>query len=382
MKRACDPKILLLYGVFIVCCLALNIGCNPTGAVAEKKSNQLRPVKAMKLQKSPLSRSHTFPGTAKAIREVDLSFRVRGPLIYLNADTGRHVEHNSIIGKIDPRDFRVRVRTLEAQLAASEAQMEEAQLQFERHRNLIMENGVSRAEFDRAKAIYEIACAQVKANTKHLEDTRNALKDTVLRAPFSGYIHNKYVGNHETVDAGRPIVSLVDLGVMEVEIALPENRLSQVSRFKTFTCSFDALPGKQFTAAFKEIGKKPNPSNRSYPLTLTITQSDENRIRPGMAAKVSISLSADNIAGTFTVPLTAVANPQNQESYVWILDPDRNTVLRRQVSLVGLTDTGVMIRGNLHPGQWVITAGINSLTEHQSVRLLQAPSATNVGNEY
>ena len=370
-----------------ICCmlhLVVIVGCEQGDARSIENQLQPRPVKAIQLE-APLTQRHlTFPGTAKAARDVDLSFRVGGPLIELDVETGQSVSRDEIIARIDPRDFQVRVRTMEARLTASRATLEEAELQFQRYSGLIQENAAAKATYDKVKAAFEIARAQVDADVKNLEDARNALNDTVQRAPFTGYIHNEYVENHETVAVGQPIVSLVDCASIEVEVALPEDCLPVVGRFKAFTCRFDALSGAVFPATFKEIGKKPNPSNRSYPLTLTLAPTDDTEalVRPGMAAEVTITMTSDSNAGTFIVPPTAVANDHNRTSYVWVVDTAQQSVVRRPVSLDGLTERGLVILGDLHPGQWVVTAGVNSLTEHQPVRLLTAPSVTNIGREH
>lgn len=371
-----------LTGLLLLVFFITPIGCQSSSA-DQNVTKLPRPVKALPLQVPPKEIIRTFPGTAKAIRETDLSFRVGGPLLVLNAETGQQVESGSVISRVDPRDFRVRVKTMEAQLVASRARLEETELQFQRYGGLLETNAAAKAAYDRVKATYEIAGAKVDADVESLEDARNALKDTVLRAPFTGFIHNEYVENYETVSGGQSIVSLVDLAVIEVEVSLPEDYLPLVDRFESYTCRFDALPKTEFSATFKEVGKKPNASNRSYPLTLTLTQKDVSQtfIRPGMATEVSIVLNGNNVPDRFVVPATAVANSSDSESYVWILDNAKRQVLRRQVRLSGLAEGGIFIEGDLEPGLWVVVAGVNSLTQGQKVRLLSAPSITNIGGE-
>ena len=44
-----------------------------------------------------------------------------GPLTELNAEAGRYIEHDEVIAKIDPRDFKIQIKSLEARLDASKA---------------------------------------------------------------------------------------------------------------------------------------------------------------------------------------------------------------------------------------------------------------------
>ncbi len=380
MKKAFDTRYLFFSGVLAVCLTVIALGCNRADAIAEKEPGCVRPVKTIQLKKSCLNRTRIFPGSAKALQDVDLGFRVGGPLIEFNVDTGMRVVKGEVIARIDPRDFEVHVKALSAKLAASEAQRVESRLQYNRLNNLIKEKGISKAKFDQAKAIYEMAEARADADLNNLEAACNALKDTVLKAPFSGFVHQKYVENHETVTAGRAVVSLVDLSQMEIEIGLPEDLLRKVPDFKDFSCVFDAFPQRRFKAYFKEIGKKPNASNRTYPLKLTLKQDETSEIRPGMTAEVSIIMSIDEDVEAFIVPVEAVANDNNRKAFVWIFDPEESHVEKRFVRTGKLVAEGIEISGSLHPGEWVVTAGIHFLVEGQRVRILEPASNTNVGN--
>jgi RND family efflux transporter MFP subunit len=305
--------------------------------------------------------------------------------VTLAAETGRHVAKGTIIARIDSRDFEVQLHTTQARLAASRACLEEATLQFERYAKLVREKASAKATYDRVKAAYETAQAQVAEDTRRVETARNALSDTALSAPYDGYIHHKYVENYETVAAGQPVVSMVDLSAIEVGVALPENFLPIVNQFRSFSCRFDALPGASFTACLKEVGKQPNATTRTYPMTLVLEPGKARtvpQVRPGMAAEVTITIACnDNDARCFMVPVTAVANDSDHQSFVWLLDNEKQAVQHHPVTVTGVTDHGLSITGDLKAGQWVVSAGVHYLTNHQRVRLLQPPGLSNVGAE-
>ncbi len=382
MKKA-YKKNLLFACIFAVYCSFMTLGCKESDAITEKGPDLVRPVKAIKLQNSSLNLSRTFPGVATAIREVDLSFRVRGPLVRFNLETGRRVAKGQVLARIDPRDFEVQAKALTAKLKASGAQKEVARLQFERYQSLIKEKGVAKAEFDQAKAAYETAEARLDADFKNLEAAGNALTDTVLKAPFPGFVHEVYVENHETVKVGQPVISLVDLSGIEVKVDIPENFLIRTSDISAFSCAFDVFPGKTFKASFKEVGKRPNHSNQTYPMILTLHKNrdtDAGLIRPGMTAEVTVSLSGKHKDRTFIVPVGALVNRNNNKSFVWICDPEGAGIKRQYVNPEKLVPGGVEISGELRAGAWVVTAGAQYLEDNQKIRILGPGSETNVGN--
>jgi RND family efflux transporter MFP subunit len=367
----------LLMIVFLYAC-----GKSNADTIMGSSSETVRPVKAVQLQPWGEHSTRNFPGIAKALQDTELSFRVGGPLTELNAEAGRYIEHDEVIAKIDPRDFKIQIKSLEARLDASKAKLAESQLQYRRYEQLIKEKAAAKATYDRIKATFEMAEAQVRADLENLENAKNALEDAVLYAPFSGYIDQQYVENHQIVAASQPIISMIDLSVIEVEVALPEDMLSDMDRFESYACRFDALPNKTFTARLKETGKQPNPSNRTYPMTLTIVDDEKVIIRPGMAAEVKISIAMDNKTPVFIVPLAAVGNDADRRTFAWIADPDTGRLSKKAITIHGFEKNGeIKISGEISANQWIVVAGVNALTEDQKIRLLALPSKSNVGNE-
>jgi len=222
----------------------------------------------------------------------------------------------------------------------------------------------------------------VRKDTETLKNAKNALKDTTLYAPFSGYVDKEFVENHQNVGAGQPIISMVDLSTIEMEVALPENMLPDISCFESYACRFDALPGETFSARFKEVGKQPNPSNHTYPLTLAIIEDEKELIRPGMSAEVMIEISLKEQKPLYVVPVSAVGNDHTRQSFAWIADPDTGALTKQPVFVHGFAADGKLeISGDLFPGQWMVVAGVNSLTKNQKIRLMELPSETNIGKE-
>lgn len=364
--------------LFFLC----SCGTNDGNAIAEGVQEVIRPIKAIQLKSSNRHMNRIFPGIAKALQDTELSFRVTGPLITLNAETGQYIKRNAIIAKIDPRDFIIRINSMQARLDASSAQLTESRLQYQRYEHLIKENAAAKSTYDQIKAAYEVAEAQVRADVENMENAGNALADTTLYAPFSGYVNKQFVENHQMVAAGQTIISIVDLSAVEVEVALPENILPNIDRFESYTCRLDALPDNTFKAQFKEIGKQANPSNRTYPLTLTIIQDGNVLIRPGMAAEITITISLDEQNDFFTVPVSAVGNDHNHQSFTWIADQTTGNLIKKPISVHGFAEDGKLeISGDIHVGQWIVIAGVNSLTKDQKIRLTTSPSPTNIGNE-
>mgnify|MGYP000577692221 CR=1 FL=1 len=101
-----------------------------------------------------------------------------------------------------------------------------------------------------------------------------------------------------------------------------------------------------------------------------------------MAAEITITISLDEQNDFFTVPVSAVGNDHNHQSFTWIADQTTGNLIKKSISVHGFAEDGKLeISGDIHVGQWIVIAGVNSLTKDQKIRLTTSPSPTNIGNE-
>ena len=112
-------------------------GCEKE-TVEEKKV--IRPVRAMQVSDVIQFRQRQFPGTAKPTQEVDLAFRVSGPLIELPVNVGDIVSKDDVVARIDPRDYEVQLNNARGQLDRANANAKRAQSDFEREMRILSED--------------------------------------------------------------------------------------------------------------------------------------------------------------------------------------------------------------------------------------------------
>jgi multidrug efflux pump subunit AcrA (membrane-fusion protein) len=89
--------------LFILCIVFL-FGCSKK---EEVKEEQVRPVKAIQVSSASDQFSKGLPSVTQETREVELSFRISGPLIQLNVEEGQAIKKGELIAEVDPKDFKV-----------------------------------------------------------------------------------------------------------------------------------------------------------------------------------------------------------------------------------------------------------------------------------
>jgi RND family efflux transporter MFP subunit len=156
----------------------------------------------------------SFPGRVEATNQVDLAFRVGGPLIEFPVREGQFVRQGQLVARIDPRDFQIR-------LNAARADFERAEADFRRFSALYEKEAISQAQLDQSRATRDVAAASV-------DDAEASLSDTDLRAPFSGQIGETFVENFQDVQAKQAILSLIDTSFVDIVVDVPEALLATV----------------------------------------------------------------------------------------------------------------------------------------------------------
>ncbi len=343
------------------------------------KKEVIRPVWAMKVGDAASMAGRWFPGRAKATQEVDLSFRVAGPLITRPIDVGDEVKKDQILARIDPRDFETNLRNVQGQLAKVKAALKRAQADFDRISRIRKQDpgAVSEAMVDRAREAMDRSKAEIKSLTAAVEAAKDQLNYTYLKASFDGTVVAIYVENFEYVKAKQPIARIIDHSQIEMIVNVPESLITYADDVTKVRIRFDTFQDREFSGQIKEIGREASQKTRTYPVTVIMGQPEDIKILPGMAGQASgeVQQSQESQQQRITVPIGAVFTPDTEkQNYVWVIDDQTKTATRRAVATGELTETGINIVEGLKPGEWIAIAGVHSLREGQQVRILEQAS--------
>lgn len=328
-----------------------------------------RPVVTLTLEHPAAIAQRRFSGRAEAAERTALAFRVPGEIIAISVDVGDQVEQGEELARLDERDFRLRVQELEASLEAAAARLHQAERNYRRGRELIDDGVISRAEFDNLEASYHEARAGRDATREGLETARAARDDTVLKAPFPGYIAARLVEPFEQVSPQRPVLILDQLNPIEIRVGIPEPLMIYRGSIIGMDVHFETLD-ESFDGRIKAVGVDLDAETQTYPVRIAVANPD-HRILPGMTAEVAfrVSLADRPQADSYLVPLTAVFERDGQH-YIWVFDAGQ--VHRLPVVPGTLEQEGVRVMGELEPGMQIVTAGVGHLEQGQAVRLLEA----------
>jgi RND family efflux transporter MFP subunit len=339
----------------VVALLIIGMGLISCSSSEEKAATVHRYVKVQRLGTAQNAEELIFHGQLKENKEVSVAFKVGGQVLNVMADEGDYVAKGQVIARIDPRDYKIR-------LQSAKAQFEQASGEYTRYKELYNKNKLPINTLEKLEAGYLAAKSAYEA-------AENALKDTELKAPFDGFIYRKKIHNYENVGPGQPIYALLDVSHLEVVFSLPESKVNKAKSFSEITIDVANANAYDVSAKVLSINEKAN-GNDMFDVRLMVDNSQQNGLKPGMSAKVRIKLKASE-NNALVVPIESVFYKE-QKAYVWVYDEKSSTVSSCSVKVNKMENKGLLsITTGLKGNEFVVTAGVYSLTESQPVRVLE-----------
>lgn len=345
-------------------CLAL-AACGETPT--EDTGPAVRPVKSIVVDAPSGSGVRNFPGRVDSANRADLAFRVAGTVAALNVKQGELVTRGQVLARLDQQDFQLTLRD-------RQARWDRASKDYERAKELVEKGAISRRDYDLVEANFKSADAA-------LDQAKQNLDYTVLRAPFDGSIAQRHVDAFEEIAAGQPIFSVIDPSSLEVTFDVPENIImllpsdaqpDQRDERANVWAAFDAAPQRRFELKFKEVATRADAQTQTFQVTFSLPAPKGVTVLPGMTVSVTADLSrAISEKAVYFVPTSAVTGSNELEARVWMVDEDTMTVHARPVTIGRLVGSSIEITDGLEPGIRIVTAGAAYLAEGMRVSLMQ-----------
>ena len=303
-----------------------------------------------------------YPGEVRGKYESPLAFQAPGKIVARYVNLGDNVRAGQVLMELDPKDVRQNYNATQAVYQNALSNYKLTKENYHRYSALYEKGAISTMVWEDHKNRLDAATSQLESAQAQFTAAENQLDYTKLVADHDGTVSSLSGEVGQVVGVGTPVVTVVQDGSREIQIYVPENRLSQLRPDLPATITFWALNNVTAQGHVSEVAPMADPVTRTYKVRVTVdTMLDYAKL--GMTAKVELNTGSEKV---ILIPPGAIYQTGDQ-AQVWV-------VRDKKVSLVPVKTTGfegsnVKVTEGLAKGDVVVTGGINKLAEGQEVRL-------------
>ncbi len=304
-----------------------------------------------------------FPATVQPNENevAEVTSLIRGRVVEVYVDFGQDVKKGELLALLHSTDLGL----AEAAYLKATAKLHEAELAYERARDLHRHRAVSLAEFQKREAEWRTARAEAREARNRLEllgvpeqeirrlDREQTIRaDVPLRAPFAGRVIMRNITRGEVVETTQKLFTIADLSDVWVVANVPEKDIHFVRMNQSVEVVAAAYPHAVFSGTITYIGDVLDPATRTMRLRVTVPN-PEKILKPEMFAIVRVY--AQPRPGVLTVPLAAVqSGPTGKMVFV---QRNEGQFEARAVKLGEETEEVAVVLDGLGEGELVVTKG-------------------------
>ena len=289
--------------------------------------------------------SKNLPGELLPFQQSKIAFEITGRITSISVDIGDRVKKDEVLAKLDDSEVN-------ANLEQAVARLDLANQVLNRFEDLRKKGFISIQDFDKAKSEYLVAKSQVK----FFEVKKS---QTILRAPYDGFIQNRFVDEGTVINGSNPILEILDANKVEAHVSIPENLVNnlEVSNDYVFEIGQEKAKGK-----FKRLAPMSASGSNSR---LAIFEFSDFFI-PGSVIDLIIKIKKSEQG--IWLPINSLSqSEQGLWSVYTVSDDGSNRVEKDLVRILHFENNYAYVSGTLKDGDLVILGGLSKIIEGQTL---------------
>ena len=317
-------------------------------------ANRAAIVVTQPVKTSTIDNELTSIGESSALHSVTVSSASGGTLMTVDVKPGDKVVAGARLATLDSDTQQNALD--KARLAAQDADAALARAQ-----TLAKTNSLSQTQLDAA----QLAADQAKLA---VQGAQIALDQRTITTPVAGTVGLIQVSPGNLINAQTVVTTVEDSSEILVNFWVPERYSSQMTVGTAVDASSAALPGKSFKGAITAVDNKIDPASRTLQVQATLPNPDAV-IKSGMSFSVDLTFPGETFAAVDPLSIQW----SNKGAYVWkVVD---SKAVKGMVEIVQRNSDGVLVKGDVKPGDAVVTQGVLQLNDNMTVRLLDQVAA-------
>ena len=205
------------------------VGCSKSQEQEQPK--QIPLVNATKAITLDIPWDQEYPAQVAGSLEVEVRAQVGGILKERLYNEGQFVEKDTVLFTIDPQEYQIALERAQASLEQVNTQVQKAQRDFYRMKELIKDNAVSQKDYDDSLSAYERTQADYKAAKAVVDDAKRNLGYAKVKAPIAGIARkeNHSVGSLISLMGDDSLLTtMVQINPLHINFSIPGKQLANL----------------------------------------------------------------------------------------------------------------------------------------------------------
>lgn len=242
--------------------------------------------------KGDITSTVSSTGTLNAVTTVQVGTQVSGQLAALYVDFNDRVKKGQLLARIDSTLAYQSVQDAEANVERVQAQLVQAQNDYDRNKKLFDDGMLAGSEFSGFELAVTVGKANLKSAQVSLDKARQNLAFTNIYAPIDGVIVQRLVDVGQTVAASlsAPQLFLIanSLTQMQILATVDESDIGIIKEGQPVRFTVQSYTSRTFTGTVKQVRLQSTTLNNVVNYTVVIEVSNtDGKLLPGMTATVA-----------------------------------------------------------------------------------------------
>lgn len=252
---------------------------------------QTAPVPTAAVQARVTGSFYELDGVIQPVKQSTIAAQAAGRIAAMTVKAGDRVRFGQVLATIDDREVSAGLQRSQAQVNQADAEMRNAQANFERTRDLQSKGFVSKAALDSAEMQLKGAVAVREQATASALQSSVAHSFTRVTAPYDGWVLQTHAEAGDLAVPGRPLMTVYAPLPLRVVVQVPASRAQAVRTAEQTQVQLDDVldPARWITPVARTAVPSSDPVSQTTEWRLDLPIKDSGNLLPGQQVRVRFS---------------------------------------------------------------------------------------------
>ncbi|AVF04759.1 MULTISPECIES: efflux RND transporter periplasmic adaptor subunit [Devosia] len=305
-------------------------------------------------------------GTLVPARQSDVASQASGRVMAVMVRPGEAVSEGDVLAQIDRAPLELQLNQQRATANATRAQLNSSEQSLTRTEELARQGLASPSTLDQARSSTEALRANLAALESAVESAELALSNATVKSPLDGVVSSRSVDTGQTVSAGTPLFTIVNLDEMEFDATASVTSSARVAPGQQVAIDVTGLDGQSFEGTVTRVNPVSLSGTRTVPIYVELSN-EGGQLRGGMFATGHITVEQAEEA--IAVPAAALREDAEGPFVLKLVD---GTLERQEIEVVREWERGRLIEvTGLNTGDVIVSAPLSELEAGNAYTLVE-----------